>query len=245
MFAVSWEEFSLIMLIFVVSSMTQGIMGFGFGIVAMTLLPLAMGFKDAVTLLSILNAVMMVLSLFWQQRVFNWRDARYLMIGGLIGLPVGGFMIHVLPENLLLGILGGTMLFVSIEHFVTRDRSAKKPIGAWEVPIGMYSGITAAGFNMGGPPIVAYAYSRNWNLDQAKAVIASVFAVTSLGRLPLIGFTAMDLPKILWLSAMLVIPTASILYFAIGLGRRIPHEFLRPIIFSYLGLVGTYYLFLH
>ncbi len=245
MFVVSWEEFSLIMLIFVASAMTQGIMGFGFGIVAMTLLPLAMGFKDAVTLLSILNAVMMVLSLYWQKNAFNWKDARYLVIGGLIGIPIGGFMIHALPENLLLSILGGTMLFVGVEHFVTRHRSAKEPIGKWEIPIGIFSGITAAGFNMGGPPIVAYAYSRKWSIDQAKAVIASVFATVSLCRLPLIGITAMDLPKTLWLSAYLIIPTAILLRIAIGLGRRIPHEFLRPFVFIYLGLVGIYYLFLH
>ena len=81
MFVVTWEEFSLIMLIFVVSAVTQVIIGFGFGIVAMTLLPLAIGFKDAVTLLAILNAVMMALSLYCQKRSFNWKDARHLMIG--------------------------------------------------------------------------------------------------------------------------------------------------------------------
>ena len=245
MFVVTWEEFSLIMLIFVVSAVTQGIMGFGFGIVAMTLLPLAMGFKDAVTLLAILNAVMIVLSLYWQKRSFNWKDARHLMIGGLICIPIGGFMIHALPENLLLSILGATMLFVGIEHFVTRNRSTKESIRLWEIHIGIFSGITAAGFNMGGPPIVAYVYSRKWNLDQAKAVIASVFVTTSLSRLPLIWLTAVDLSKTLWLAAALVIPTAIILRIAIGLGRRIPHEFLRPVIFVYLGLVGIYYLFLH
>lgn len=245
MLAAPWVELALIFLIFVVSAMTQGIMGFGFGIVAMTLLPLVMGLKDAVTLLAMLNAVMMVLSFYWQKRAFSWRDARYLMIGGLIGLPIGGYMVHALPENILLGILGAAMLYVGIEHFVTRHLSAKKPIGRWEIPVGVFSGITAAGFNMGGPPIVAYAYSRNWTVEQAKAVIASVFMTTSLCRLPLVGLTAVDLPKTLRLATTLVIPTAIILRIAIGLGRRIPHEFLRPVIFAYLGLVGLYYLFLH
>lgn len=245
MLFVSWEELSLILLIFVASAMTQGIMGFGYGIVAMTMLPLLMGLKDAVTLLSILNAAMMLLSLYWQKKAFKWKDARHLMIGAFIGIPIGGVMIHYLNEDLLLGILGATMIYVGINHFLTRHRKAQKALKIWELPIGIFSGVLAAGFNMGGPPIVAYVFSRDWTVEYAKAILASVFVTTSLSRLFIVGLTGEDLPKILWLSAAVVIPSAIVLRIGIGVGRRIPHEFLRPTIFVYLTIVGGYYLFLH
>jgi len=51
-----WPETIFILLIFIAAGLTQGVMGFGFGIVAMTLLPLTLGLKDAITLLALLNA---------------------------------------------------------------------------------------------------------------------------------------------------------------------------------------------
>ena len=85
-----WGDWSLILLIFAVSAFAQGVMGFAFGIVAMTLLPLVMGFKDAVALLAILNAGVMLFALYLQRSSFRWGDARNLVIGSLIGIPVGG-----------------------------------------------------------------------------------------------------------------------------------------------------------
>lgn len=240
-----WETFSIILLIFVVAAMTQGVMGFGFGIVAMTLLPFTLGLKDAITLIAILNAIMMVLSLYWQKGSFQWGEARNLLIGASLGVPIGIYLVHALPERTLIIILGATMLYVGVSFFFTQHRKGRPRINRAEIPIGLFSGMLAAGFNMGGPPVVAYAYSRNWAAEQAKAVLSSIFMVTGVSRLFFIGFTSEDLSLILWFAAMLVIPTAMILRLGIGLGRRVPHEFLRPIVFAYLAIIGIYYLLWH
>ncbi len=243
MFVVPWEIYSLALLIFIVAAMTQGVMGFGFGIVAMTLLPFVLGLKDAITLLAILNAITMILALFWQNRSFQWKEARNLLIGAAIGIPIGVSLVHLLSEQILITILGATMLYVAISYFFTRHRKERPRLHRWEILIGAFSGTLAAGFNMGGPPVVAYAYSRQWTADQAKAVLASIFMVTAVARIFFIGFTSEDLSLILWLSAALVIPTAAVLRLGIGLGRKMPHEFLRPVVFAYLAVVGVYYLF--
>lgn len=245
MIMVSWEECLLIFLILVASGLTQGLLGFGFGIVAMTLLPLTLGLRDSVTLLALLLAVLMLLSLYWQKRSFDWRDARFIMLGSLIGIPLGALLVGKLPDSVLYRILGASMAIIGIGHFIRRRQTAQSPLRRWEFPVGILSGILAAGFNMGGPPVVAYVYSRKWSGEQAKAVLAAVFVFTSLTRLFFIGLTGVNLPKVLQLAAILVIPTALILRLGIDLGRKIPHEFLRPVVFAYLGLTGLYYLFLH
>lgn len=174
MLDIPWEAFSIILIIFILAGMTQGVMGFGFGIVAMTLLPLTMGLKDAITLLAIMNAIMMCLSLYWHKSSFQWGEARKLLIGASVGIPIGVYIVAVLPERILIIILGASMLFVGINYFFTRHRKARPRIGPAEYPIGMFAGILAAAFNMGGPPVVAYAYSRTWTVDQAKAVLAAI-----------------------------------------------------------------------
>jgi uncharacterized membrane protein YfcA len=241
--ALDVTEFTALLLVLATSILVQGLMGFGFGIVAMTLLPLLLGLKDAVTLLALLNAVMMMLSLHWQKRAFRWHDARFLIWGALAGVPLGALMVGVLSEQVLLVILGVTMVGVSLDHFLRRHPAGKARQPKLEFPLGIGSGILAAGFNMGGPPVVAYAFSRNWTGEQAKAVLASIFVVSGISRLFFIGLTGVNLSKVLWLAALLLVPTALVLRVGIALGRRLPHALLRPVVFAYLGAMGVFYLF--
>jgi uncharacterized protein len=239
---VTWGEWNLILLIFAFSAFAQGVMGFAFGIVAMTLLPWVMGFKDAVALLAILNAGVMVCALYWQRSSFRWGDARNLVIGSLVGIPIGAYLVGALPERLLFIGLGAIMVAISINHFIKRKAATQPPMGKAEVIVGAASGILAAGFNMGGPPLVAYIYSRNWKLDQAKAVLASCFVVTGVSRLAFLGLTGVPLPGLFKLAAIMLIPTVLMLRIGIKVGQSVPQHRLRPAVFAYLGFVGAYYL---
>lgn len=242
MIEIPWSMAGMILVIFAVSAFAQGILGFAFGIVAMTLLPLVLGFKEAVTLLAILNAAVMLFALYWQRSSFCWGDARNLLWGALIGIPIGAWLVGALSERVLYLGLGATMLAISINHFLNRRNVARQPLGLWEFPIGTASGILAAGFNMGGPPLVAYIYSRDWKLDQAKAVLASCFVVTGLSRLGFLGLTGVSLPPLFKLAGVMLAPTVLALWIGIRIGHRVPQRWLRPGVFAYLGGSGAYYL---
>jgi uncharacterized membrane protein YfcA len=242
MIEIPWGEWAVLLLIFAVAALAQGVLGFAFGIVAMTLLPFVMDFRDAVMLLAVLNAAVMLFALYWQRSSFRWGDARYLLIGALIGIPAGSYLVGTLSDRVLYLILGGSMLYISISHFVRRNQTARPVAHGQELLIGTASGLLAAGFNMGGPPLVAYIYSREWSLAQAKAVLASCFVVTGVSRLGFIGLSGVDLPAILKLAATLVVPTVVILWAGIKIGHRVPRQWLRPGVFVYLGIVGLYYL---
>lgn len=234
-----------IFLILTAAGLTQGILGFGFGIVAMTLLPIVMGFRDAITFMALMNAINMPLALYWQKRSFNWRNARFIIIGALIGIPLGSLMVGLLPDKVLFMLLGAAMTTIGASHFISRHKTDRPTSPRLELPVGLASGILAAGFNMGGPPTVAYVYSRSWKGEEAKAILASVFVVTSFARCFFIGITGDHLSQVLILIAIVVVPTGIILRSGIAIGRRIPHHFLRPVVFAYLGLTGLYYMFLH
>ncbi|MFM1850471.1 MAG: hypothetical protein RIS54_155 [Verrucomicrobiota bacterium] len=236
-------EFFAVLLIFAVSALAQGILGFAFGIVAMTLLPLVLGFRDAVILLAVLNAAVMSFALFWQRASFRWGDARFLLIGSLIGIPIGAYLVGALPERVLYVLLGGTMMAISANQFIRRRSGPKSSKPAWELPVGLASGVLAAGFNMGGPPLVAYIYSRDWALDQAKAVLASCFMVTAFARLGFLGMSGVSLPDIFKMAAVILLPTVAMLWLGIKVGHRIPQRWLRPGVFVYLGMMGVLYLF--
>ena len=88
MIEIPWGEWIILLLIFAVAALAQGVLGFAFGIVAMTLLPFVMDFRDAVMLLAVLNAAVMLFALYWQRSSFRWGAARYLLIGALVNVLV-------------------------------------------------------------------------------------------------------------------------------------------------------------
>src|SRR5690606_39976003 len=54
-------------------------------------------------------------------------------------------------------------------------------------PIGVSSGVLGGAFNMGGPPCVAYLYSRPWPKEEVVALLQVVFIISSALRLALFG----------------------------------------------------------
>lgn len=59
---------------------------------------------------------------------------------------------------------------------------------------------------MGGPPLIAYLYSKPWELDKIKSIMAIAFLVTSLIRVPFAGFTTDQLPEFIILTVVCILP---------------------------------------
>jgi len=72
------QEALLIMVIVALSATIQGLTGFGFGIMAVSLMPLILGFGDAIALMSLLVMVVTGLMFFRTRQNFEWKDCRIL-----------------------------------------------------------------------------------------------------------------------------------------------------------------------
>ncbi len=221
---------------------TQGLTGFGFGLVAMPLLLLLMDLKAASAFTVLLNLIVCGMTFFSNRAHYHYRQGLGLVVGACLGVPVGIYALVRLNEALLIRTLGVVMLLFSANELIllrARTVHLSERLG---LPLGLISGGLTGAFGMGGPPAVAFTYSQPWTKEQTVAVLQVVFGLSTLLRLLLLGTAGFIAPPLLTTTLWSVVP----LVLAIALGQkwfsRIPQPALKKATFVFLGAMGIKYL---
>lgn len=214
--------------------------GFGFGLVAMPLLPLVMNFQDAVALAVLLNMVVTGITFFTMKAHYSWHHGSGLVVGACVGVPIGVYVLIHANELLLRHLLGATMcLFAANELLLSKKYVFSERVS---FPCGLASGALGGAFNMGGPPAVAFVYSQPWSKEQTVAILQVAFGLSALLRLALFGCTGLLDKRLLSFGAWALLPLALAIFAGISLSPTIPHERLKRAVFLFLGAMGIKYL---
>ncbi len=220
----------------------QGLTGFGFGMTAMSLLPLVLGLHEAQAVVTLTSTAACVLMAAFTLRNVPWAGLPQLWLGTLVGVPLGFELFELLPQAMITRLLGAMLCgMVLFEFFVARRKSLRWP--RWLEPIvGVASGILTGAFNIGGPPLVACIYSQPWSKEQHVAGLTAVFLSGGLIRVGLL-LAQHDLPSAAWsASSWALLP----MLVAIVCGNRVlgyvPQQQLRAAVFTVLLILGGRYL---
>ena len=155
------------------AGIVQGTVGFGFGLVAMSTLPLWMDIKEAVPVVALLCLVVNA-TLTWRLRAhLGWSRIGPLLLGSLAGVPAGVFLFATLDPNWLLVGLGLALLFVAVQQtwFGTTPDADKQVRPLWGGLAGLVSGVLGGAFNTGGPPVVMYVGVQSWSKEDTVATL--------------------------------------------------------------------------
>lgn len=166
-------------LIFLLAGFTQGVSGFGAGLVAMPFLTLLLGIKAAVPL-CMLNGLVITGCLSLQLKL-HWDRGKImpLLLGCLPGIVVGALALKSLNADLLQFSLGAFMLVYAIYALTSRPR----PLGIdsrWGYGAGFLTGAISSVFSAGGPPTVIYVSLTDWTKDEIKATLSVFFFVSGI-----------------------------------------------------------------
>ena len=221
----------------------QGLTGFGFGMAAVALLPLVLELKDAQVVIALLTVVVCLAAFVATRRQFRWRDGRWLILGALLGVPVGFFVLVRFPSWLLLRALGVLLCVFSALELWQGQRVLFRIPPVLGFPVGFLSGAIGGALNVGGPPAVAYVYSQSWTKEQIISLLQALFGLCAVLRMGLVLNSELVRPELLRVSALAVVP----LLLATGLGsallKRVPQQKLKKAVFTLLFLMGLKYLF--
>ena len=235
----------MVLLAVTLGGLVQGTAGFGFGIITVSLIPLVLGFRDSISLMTLLMIGVAILMSVKTRRQFAWDDCQNLLIGILIGVPSGVIIIVMLEEWVLFKLFGLLNICIGLYYFLYNRKRGIPFSDQWAIPLGYLGGVLAGAFNMGGPPMIAFLYSKPWNLDRIKSVLATATLSTSFLRLPFVGVT-MDRPQLVAiLFAASLIPIWFSMNAGFSLARFLSAARIRTGVHAYLGIMGCYYLFLH
>lgn len=222
----------------------QGTLGFGFGITAMALLPLALSVQQASPLVVLFTLPLVILTFAIHRRHFQWHDGWLLIAGTCIGIPIGVHLLTAFPGATLLRLLGGVLLVFSLYELLGRYWTrCRLEFPHWSAaPMGVLSGIASGAFNAGGPPLVAYSYAQSWSKERVVALLQAVFLVGAALRTATMLQNGLFTPTVLRLAMWGALPVLVSLLLGTAMLRRIATEKLRQIVFIFIGLIALKYL---
>lgn len=214
-----------------ISAFIQGIIGFGYAIVAMAVLPLILNFREANLLVSF-SIMLPVIWIFWGYR--KQSDLKLLtgaILGSLVGLPLGLLTFTLIDLDYLVRGTGLVILLIVIDGFFQRApqtvEGPQKASSVWSTFAGFCSGFLAGSTSIAGPPIVIYAIRQPWTQDQYKGFIFGFFILISISRiigLALMGFAQMPV----LLTSAIIVP---FVFLGMKLGTLIGPR-INPIVFK-------------
>ena len=224
------------------AGLMQGLTGFGFGIVAMALLPLWMDFKLAAATVAAINVPVCWGTLWLNRKHFVWRDSAGLIAGVVVGVPIGVSMLSWGKSETLLRCLGGVMCFFAVlDPLLQRFRLG--PIPHWyALPLGFLSGVFGGAFNIGGPPAVAYVYSQPWTKPQIIVALQAMFSVSAILRVGLMGNAGLLGSNVTVILGGSLIPVLCGIWLGGLLLNRMPQTHLKAAVFLMVFVMGVRYL---
>lgn len=224
------------------AAFTQGLTGFGFGMVAVALLPLLVGLHDAQIIIAIMAGVVCAAAFAGTWRHFRLREGIWLVIGAAVGVPIGLWALFRFPAWVLLRSLGLLLcLFAASQLRAGNGKRIRIPhrLG---FPIGIISGCLGGALNIGGPPAIAYAYSQPWRIEQTVSFLQAVFGISAAIRLALLIPSQMIHRQHILVSSLSLLPMVLATWTGSRLLRRVPQQKVRRFVFLFLFVMGVKYL---
>ncbi|MCA8924565.1 MAG: sulfite exporter TauE/SafE family protein [Planctomycetes bacterium] len=197
------------LLIVFVAAVLQGLSGFGFGLVCMSVLPFFVPVRFAVVLISVLRAVPVATLLIQLRRHLEWRRIAPLLLGAVAGVPVGVWFLRTASPTAVRVALGVVLTSYALwALFRPTPAERPEPARGWGLLAGALGGVLGGGFNTGGPPVVLYAAVAGWQRDMLRASLSCYFSTVIVVQLSLFagsGILTLDVLRVQLLAAPAVI----------------------------------------
>jgi uncharacterized membrane protein YfcA len=180
------QEWLSLMCIFFMAGMTQGVTGFGAGLLAMPLLAFYLDIRIAVPL-CMLNGLLITgfLSLHLKNYV-DWRKIMPLLVGCLPGVVLGIGLLKKTDETILALLLGLLLVGYAGYRLLATVRPHRVLPPGWAYLAGFATGLISGAFSAGGPPTIIYTTLTGWTKDEIKATLSGFFfaggVVTAAGH---------------------------------------------------------------
>jgi hypothetical protein len=157
----------------------QGTAGFGFIFFSLPILAWFIDFRLAVVTLMLLAQVLNLLILWQHGFRADWKSVVPLTVATLPGIPVGVWLLTVLPVIWLQGALGALLVFYALHQWLVRP--APRRVGpVWMALAGFTAGCLGGALSAQGPPILVYVSLQPWDKDRIKATLVGFFCTTGL-----------------------------------------------------------------
>jgi uncharacterized protein len=193
----------------------RGFSGFGFSMIAMITLSFVLSPIEIVPMILLweVTASIWLLPRVWRQ--VDWVSIVWLLVGVLIGTPIGVYLLTRIPAKPMQAAIAGSIIILVAAiwwGFKISKHTGRVAAGG----VGIVSGILNGGATIGGPPVVLFYYSTKTAPSRARASLIAFFLATDFFTAVICITQGLVTSKSLSLTGMLLIP----LIIGLTLGSR-------------------------
>ncbi len=205
----------------VLSYVVFGLTGFGAAILLIPMLSFVLPVKVVIPLVATLGFLAAVTLSFRERRLAATHELWRIVPGMAVGIALGVYLLAHLPSHWLLPALGAVVLGFGINGF-TRPAPRQRLSRAFALPTGVVAGLVGGLFGTEGPIYVLYLSRRLEGKSEFRATIATLFILSSGGRVAAYAASGLMFHGRLLLLGIALYPCVLAGLF---LGNRLHHTF--------------------
>ena len=163
-------ELVCIVLIMSLAGFIRSAFSFGDALFAMPLLALVLPVTAAAPLMALVALLIAIVILAREWTALDFRSAAALIISGMIGIPIGVFLLALIDPRIVKCGLGMTVVLFSVWSLWKPDLFLLKTDLTAPV-FGVLAGLLGGAYNTSGPPLVIYSALRRWPVARFRATL--------------------------------------------------------------------------
>lgn len=227
----------IIVVTILLASFVRGVSGFGAALIAMPVLSGFTSVYEAAPLVALIGLTNDTLLGAYYRRSFDHRVVRKLLMGSVLGIPLGFLVLRIAPASGMLSALGLALVAYSIYALLAPAMPALKS-RQWIYGTGFVSGILNGSYNLPGPPVILYGNSQGWSQEKFKSNLSSFLwgnaVLIVLGHAAQHRFSILILKQYLMAVPSLIVGT----FVGIALSKSFDPLIFRRIVLMTLVVIG-------
>jgi len=238
------EETVFIMVIIMLAGFVQGASGFGFGLVAISLLASFVEIKEASVVLVFSGLSMNVFIFLHLRSHFKADRVMPLIFSAVLGVPFGVWILVYADAVLLKHLLGVILLLTVAKSFVPKLAHKRWHPLFIGIPCGLFSGGLSGAFSTGGPPLVAYVTTQEFDRFRYSATLQLVLGICAFVRVLCLGAGGVFTVKTFTLSAFSIVFAVAGAWIGLHVLKRLSDRMVKRAILVLLFVLSLKYLIL-
>ena len=170
-----------ILVIVFIATLVRSTFGFGESLIAVPLLLFFIPLETAVPLSVLISIFIAAVVVVQDRKEIHFNSAKWLLLFGIMGIPIGLLLLIYGNENLVKSILGVLIISYSLYSLVSKNNlHLKTDNKVWLFVCGFLSGILGGAYGLNGPPLVIYGNIRKWSAKHFRATLQAYFLPASV-----------------------------------------------------------------
>lgn len=160
----------------------RGMLGFGSGLISVSLLIFLLPVKVVVPIVFLLDTVASLSLGTYDFKEIRWAELPWLWVFTILGLIGGAWVLKLLPGDQVTLFLGVFILLYVGYAFIVKPERLPQVSKVWGAPLGFLGGFIGSLYGGGGPSIVAYLQMRHLDKRAFRASFQFIAITDSVVR---------------------------------------------------------------